>query len=274
MCAKAGMPRDPDPEIKSTLAFTLAHPAAVLPFRRFLVFSALIVGSLAPDFHYFFNLGPRGHFSHSIKGAFLFALPLSIVALWIFETLMKVPLISLAPQPHQEKLVALAKPFRWLPAGRFAVVLLSLLVGIGTHMLWDSLTHERGLVVRNFPDLSRPALEDFGTERPLYDILQHTSTLTGLLILAIWYWRWFRRAPSHAVPRNLEMSSRAKAWIVAGSLMLVTGISLAWAFYVVTTRSSRRLSLFVGTAVTTWMSLTFTSALAYSLWWRWRNRRD
>jgi hypothetical protein len=33
--------------------FTLAHGAAALPFRRFhLVFSALLVGTFAPDFEY------------------------------------------------------------------------------------------------------------------------------------------------------------------------------------------------------------------------------
>lgn len=238
------------------------------------MFSALIVGSLAPDFHYFYNMGPRGHFSHSIKGAFVFALPLSLLALWIFETAMKIPLISLAPGGHQEKLAALARPFRWLPAHRLAVILLSLLVGIGTHLLWDSITHERGLVVRNFPDLRAPALEDFGSPRPLYDILQHTSTVIGFSILAVWYWRWFRRAPSLPVPENLQMSSTAKALVAGAILALSTGISLAWAVHVVSLHHSRRLTLFVGTAVTTWMSLVFTGALLYSLWWQWRNRRN
>ena len=140
----------PPSALRYRLPFTLAHPAAVLPFRRVLVFSALIVGSLSPDFHYFFNLGPRGHFSHSIKGAFLFALPVSITVLWVFHTVMKAPLIALAPQRHQEKLFRFATPFRWLPASRLVLILLSLMMGIATHLLWDSITHEHGLVVRNY----------------------------------------------------------------------------------------------------------------------------
>ena len=39
------------------MPFTLAHPAAVLPFARTkLVFSALIAGALAPDVGYFLTL--------------------------------------------------------------------------------------------------------------------------------------------------------------------------------------------------------------------------
>src|SRR5581483_12465816 len=51
----------------TTVPFTLAHPAAVLPLRRRgLVFSALVVGSMAPDFEYFFGL--KRPISHTMPG--------------------------------------------------------------------------------------------------------------------------------------------------------------------------------------------------------------
>ena len=39
------------------MPLTIAHPAAVLPFRHSrLPISALVIGSLAPDFEYFLHL--------------------------------------------------------------------------------------------------------------------------------------------------------------------------------------------------------------------------
>ena len=75
--------------------------------------SALVVGSLAPDFRYFLNLAPRGHIGHSFKGIFIFCLPVGLAVLWIFQQVMKRPLISLAPRSHQQRLVPLAEPFHW-----------------------------------------------------------------------------------------------------------------------------------------------------------------
>ena len=108
--------------LRLNLPFTLAHPAAVLPLRRILVFSALVVGSMAPDFHYFLGLRPHDHFSHSIRGAFIFCLPVGLAVLWLFQHVMKLPLISLAPERHQERLARFAAAFRWGPASRFALI--------------------------------------------------------------------------------------------------------------------------------------------------------
>src|SRR5215467_12574272 len=44
----------------SVVPFTFSHPAAVLPLaRRGLVFSALVVGSMAPDFPYFVQMSAK-----------------------------------------------------------------------------------------------------------------------------------------------------------------------------------------------------------------------
>jgi hypothetical protein len=46
------------------------------------------------------------------------------------------------------------------------------LLGAISDLAWDAFTHDRGLVVRNVPDLRVP-LEEFATYRPLYNVLQH-----------------------------------------------------------------------------------------------------
>jgi hypothetical protein len=235
-----------------------------------LVLSALVVGSLAPDFRYFLNLAPRGHFGHSLKGVFFFCLPVGLAVLWIFQRVMKLPLISLAPERHQQRLAAQATPFRWGPAGRFVLILCSLFVGAISHLAWDAFTHDRGLVVRNLPDLRSPALEEFGTHRPLYDVLQHGSSLLGMALLALWYWRWFKRAPRQPVPPYLQLDARLKGWVTASIVILSAGVSLAHAYTDSYHLASR--SVFVGTSLVTFMSLVFMGAAGFSLWWHWRRQ--
>lgn len=226
--------------------------------------SALVVGSLAPDFRYFFNLAPRSHLGHTFKGVFVFCLPVGLAVLWIFQAVMKLPLISLAPEPHQQRLVALAKPFRWGGALRFILIVASLLLGSLSHLAWDAFTHERGLVVRNVPDLRAP-LEEFATHRPLYNLLQHGSSLLGLALLALWYWRWFKRTPPQPVPLSFQTTTRVKVWILGSTLIMATGVSFVYAYF----KSYRlvSLSVFGGVFAGTFMSLIFVAALAFGLWW-------
>jgi hypothetical protein len=247
------------------LPFTLAHPAAVIPLRRYLVLSALVVGSLAPDFRYFLNLAPRSHIGHSFKGIFIFCLPVGLAVLWIFQQVMKLPLISLAPRSHQQRLVRLAEPFLWGGAGRFALIVASLLLGAISHLAWDAFTHDSGLVVRNVPDMRVP-LEEFGTHRPLYNVLQHGSSILGLAILAFWYWRWFKRTLPQAVPLYLQMNSRTKAWVTGSILCMASCSAAVYAFFYSYHVSS--FGLFLGAFVVTSISLIYIATLGFSLWWQ------
>jgi Domain of unknown function (DUF4184) len=242
-----------------------------VPLRRVLVLSALVVGSMAPDFHYFLNLAPRGHFGHTFKGVFFFCLPVGLAVLWVFQTFMKQPLISLAPENHQQRLVSLAAPFRWGPPLRFLLILFSLLVGAISHLAWDAFTHDRGLIVRNFPDLRSPAFEEFGTERPLYNFLQHGSSLAGLALLAWWYWRWFKRTPPQSVPSDRQLAARTKAWITASLAVVAVGVSAVYAYG--RSHHFRHLPFSLGIFVVTLMSTVFIEAVFFSLWWHWRQKR-
>jgi hypothetical protein len=246
------------------LPFTLAHPAAVVFLRRYLVLSALVVGSLAPDFRYFLNLAPRSHIGHSFKGIFIFCLPVGLAVLWIFHQVMKRPLISLAPQSHQQRLVKLAGPFLWNGAARFGLIVASLLLGAVSHLAWDAFTHDRGLVVRNVPDMRVP-LEEFGTHRPLYNVLQHGSSILGLVILVFWYWRWFKRTPPQPVPLYLQMNSRTKGCVASSILVLASCSAAVYAFFYSYRLAS--IGLFVGAFVVTSSSLVYILVLGFSLWW-------
>jgi hypothetical protein len=239
-----------------------------LPFKRRLAFSALVAGSLAPDFHYFLNLGPEGHFSHSIKGAFLFCLPVALAVLWVFQRVMKLPLISLAPEAHQQRLIRFAPAFSWAPASRFLLILCALLIGIFSHLAWDAFTHDGAFFVRNVPDLRAPALEEWGTHRPLFNMLQHGSSLLGMALLVFWYWLWFKRTPPQPVPPGLKLKAGQRKWVTAVMVSIAGMIALVNAYVASDHLASR--AFFAGTFAVTFMSLVFIEALFFSLWWHWK----
>ncbi|RKZ85433.1 MAG: hypothetical protein DRR19_16380 [Candidatus Parabeggiatoa sp. nov. 1] len=58
------------------MPFTLSHPAAAVPLARGgLVLSALVVGSMSPDFLYFLCLSTQYQFGHTFIGVFVFDIP-------------------------------------------------------------------------------------------------------------------------------------------------------------------------------------------------------
>ncbi len=62
----------------------LAHPAAAVPFTKAgMVFSALVIGSIAPDFWYIIRVGPS-YFAYTLTGLLLFDVPVGLVLLMAF----------------------------------------------------------------------------------------------------------------------------------------------------------------------------------------------
>ncbi|WP_053178170.1 DUF4184 family protein [Peribacillus loiseleuriae] len=63
------------------MPLTFAHPAAILPFLRkskYINFSAMVLGSMAPDFEYFLSGQPIGEISHTFIGFVAFNLPIVV----------------------------------------------------------------------------------------------------------------------------------------------------------------------------------------------------
>lgn len=65
----------------------------------------------------------------------------------------------------------------------------SALLGMLTHVIWDSFTHQNGYMVTNLRFLSQ-TFTLFGFHIPIYKFLQHGSTLLGItLIFGYMYYR-------------------------------------------------------------------------------------
>jgi hypothetical protein len=192
--------------------FTPAHAAAVLPFRRTrLIFSALIVGSFAPDFEYFLLMAPRGQFGHTPAGMFLFSLPAALVVLWMFHRWVKPLSAMMMPRPLRERMVPYLGPFTFAPGKRFALIAISALVGIATHIGWDSFTHPASPLVQHWAALRAVhTLPLLGTHQ-MCRILQLISTVVGLGILFVCLVRWYCR-----VQRIVPVKPRGSTlWLAA-----------------------------------------------------------
>jgi hypothetical protein len=195
-----------------------AHPAASVPFSKAsLVFSALVIGSISPDFGYFIPL-PAEFFMYTPAGVILFDVPVGFVLLWVFHTFVKWPVLSLLPQSLQRRLYKYAQGFSFGPLKHFGLILLSLLVGSLTHVIWDSFTHDYGWVVEQFAIFRIPI-----RGVPIYTILQNLSTVIGTGFLLYWFIRWLPTAqqsdqlPAHfsGVVRTLFLA------LIAVSIALV-----------------------------------------------------
>jgi uncharacterized protein DUF4184 len=258
------------------MPFTLSHPAAIIPFaRQRLVLSALVVGSMSPDFLYFINLAPRGEFGHTLAGVFLFCLPLGMLTLWLFHALMKWPLLSLFPQALQERLMGPAQGFAFGAMGRQLLIVLSLLIGAGTHLLWDGFTHEYGWAVSRLSFLSRSVIETGAQSIPVFKLLQHLSTVIGGGALLYCFLHWMWRAPQEEVKESIQRPARSK--LICVSLLLVSSISLgllsSW-WKVTPPDQQRGLSVWLGAFVVSVHSGLFVELVLFGLYWHFTGKLE
>jgi hypothetical protein len=211
--------------------FTLSHAAAALPLRRArLVLSALVIGTFAPDLEYFIRLVAGGGWGHTLVGVFALDLPLGLAALWMFHRLVKFPLASLLPDSVRARLTEELAPFRFGPLPRFLLIIVSLLIGIATHLLWDGFTHPQYWIFRHL------ALRNHIYRFPLIgwestsSIVQSMSSAGGLAVLAVWCVFWYRRnAPNPAIsPNPFTPEERKAVVLLAGAAAVLGSFMRAW----------------------------------------------
>lgn len=165
------------------MPFTFSHPAIVLPFLKNdkLSASAMIVGSMSPDFEYFFRM-ERGELGHTFVGIFLVDLPLGLVVIFAFHEIMKTAFIENSPVFFQRRLQVLKK-FDWFQYSKNNVlaVLFSFFLGAVSHFLWDSFTHSDGFFVERFAFF----YIEIGYF-PIYVYAQYICSLIGLISIAFY----------------------------------------------------------------------------------------
>jgi hypothetical protein len=175
------------------MPFTLVHPAAILPIWKIAnehtSLSALVIGSMSPDFAYFLPTYITGELTHSIPGIFMFCVPAGMLAYAIFHLLLKRPMSVLLP----DKIFARLPPdiFTGLTTRRASLrtVVTSIFLGACTHIAWDAFSYPPW-ADKAF-DISGWISQFIGGHRiATHDILQYVSSVLGLFFLCISISHW------------------------------------------------------------------------------------
>jgi hypothetical protein len=198
------------------MPLTLAHPLAAIPLlkplRRYGVLSALIIGSMAPDFWYFVPSLVTREEAHSYEGLAYFALPAALVVFLVFHLLLKRPLLALMPAAVAARVAPYARDV--LPrAGPIAVVA-SFVAGMATHLVWDSFTHFESLTAKMLPFLRAELFSVGNYDFHTYSLLQHVSSLLGIAGLGLWAGAWLKRAPAGRLDLPLELGAAARTFVL------------------------------------------------------------
>ncbi|HEX4007952.1 MAG TPA: DUF4184 family protein [Acidobacteriaceae bacterium] len=254
------------------MPFTLAHAAAAWPFRRTrLILSAVVMGSFAPDFEYFLRLAPGGEFGHTILGAFVLDVPLSLVVLWLFYAWMREPMIVLLPEPIQRRIPRGPCSFPFWGPRRLALLAASVLVGVATHLLWDSFTHPAFWPWHPWTLLTERVRLPMVGSVPYYKLFQQGSTVAGMAVLLVWLAYWYRTTPEQ---RAVAPAFPAPKWgLVALLAFLTVAASLVRAWIGVgIPNSPRLLEIFMEYAVITAIALTWLQWLLWGILWSRRQK--
>jgi len=182
------------------MPFTLAHPALVLPLLHHpFVPAALVTGAMAPDVPYFLNTAgirstTAGNWyepllnathTHSLSG-----LPIDVlyaVGLVAVYWMVRAPITALLPS-------GLALPARGPRRPWYAAwLLLSALIGVATHLLWDAFTDTDLL--------------------PASRLLQYASTAFGLA--AVTWFLWQRRFKLRTTDTPARLGATTRRVVIA-----------------------------------------------------------
>jgi Domain of unknown function (DUF4184) len=169
------------------MPYTLSHVAVVVPVSRLLarmrMLSAVVIGSMVPDFGYLMPTRPARFETHSALALATFCLPVGLLSYWIFQRLMKTPLVSVLPDQVYMRWRPYAAPASWGSARQWLLAACGVLGGAVVHLAWDAFTHEDGRGVRMVPELSDPLLQVHDHLVTGAMLLQGLSSLVGLVIV-------------------------------------------------------------------------------------------
>ncbi|GAA4458214.1 DUF4184 family protein [Novipirellula rosea] len=214
------------------MPFTVTHIAAAIPVawlcRWRLPFSALAIGCAIPDIAAFYPAWIDYRATHSIAGILTHCLPIGVAFYYLYQSLLKRPLADLLPKRLSERLWPwLNKPIDFsIPA--IAAVVLCVMFGAGTHVLWDSFTHGGRWGVQQFPVLKTTAISLSDRAVSWYSVLQHLSSVVFLPPMLVGFYIWIWRQPRDPNQRCHFQLPRAVTWPVLGLMMLTMGVHLVW----------------------------------------------
>lgn len=153
--------------------------------------------------------------THSFSGGLVVSLPFALGLVAAYR-MLRAPITALLPSglrlPEPERTTGLPAKVRstmWL--------LLSALIGIASHLAWDSFTHGDGFLVTHVQPLRAPVLGGLTAAR----LLQYTSTAFGLAAVGRHLWRRRDRPRTHGGTDTVARLGTVMRWNVVALLVAV-----------------------------------------------------
>ena len=209
--------------------------------------------------------------THSAIGLLWFCLPVGILAYLLYDRVLDRPLRALMPEGLQRRLARVGRAAR--PPVWSASVLVSLLVGAATHSGWDAFTHTGSAGVEWFPALETRLFTVSGYIVYVFSALQHLSSAAGTSALAVWTWRWYRRAPQADAPVGGLTAGTRHALLAIIALVVVMAAVVAVVSRPPLDTTLLYLQPVVRRLVVTALSTLVASVTLYAVGWHWARRR-
>lgn len=218
------------------MPFTPSHAVVALPFLRTpLVPAAIAVGAMTPDLPLFVRVLPLDYETTHAFAWLPLTIAIALALLLVWRCVLRPATRELSPRWLARRLPAdwdagaggaLRETFGGAPGrrpswGAAALLVVSLAIGIASHIVWDLFTHEARWGSKVIPALG----EEWGP-LPGYRWLQYGSSVIGLTIIGVWMLVWIvRRQPGPEATRLMPSWLRWAWWI-----SLPVSLLAAWAW--------------------------------------------
>ena len=157
----------------------------------------------------------------------------------------------------------------WSPA-----VLVSLLVGAATHSAWDSFTHGGNAGVGEWlPVIETRLFTVSGYTAYVFSVLQHLSSVVGMIVLGLWTWRWYGRAPEAGEASGGLSPHMRRSLLVAIAVVALTSAGAAAAVRPPAEITLRHLQPVVRRVVVSGLTALVVAVTMYAVGWHWTRRR-
>jgi hypothetical protein len=172
------------------MPFPLAHPAAVLPLRRYcprwLWLPALVIGSVIPDIGYLLPGEGPSDLSHQLIAGTGFGVLGGLAVLGLISVALPLwlPLVPITYRDELRRGLHLAP--RMVPS-----IILSLALGTWTHLFLDAFTHAHSWLAEHWSLLRTPIVFVHGRDLRVCHLLWYLCSFIGLawLVFAIREWQ-------------------------------------------------------------------------------------
>lgn len=231
--------------------------------RRWLQFDALLIGTMMPDLPYFIGSSAKtAYLSHQWTGVLTYNLPwgLLVFAIWywglkpatyaLIQPFLKTPVTDYHNQAdisfnssnysdnnqRQRRIIGYADSY-WSFASikkRLAgpllfclSIVLALILGAATHVVWDGITHADGIIAKHIDWLQYPIYFYPFKGTSIARLLQYLTSIAGLAVL-FWFAvsRLQARQRSHPDSQRIEnliglMLTKKQSLLIAGSFVTI-----------------------------------------------------